>query len=135
MRCYLLLLPLLMFPFLSGCEYLWAEPVVKRWICHGNVGIELTQRGNVYGGKLYALTKDGRRFTQSICRGLHDRNTNTILFPLNLWRGATIEKIRDGSDGPYVEVELDFDGDELVGKWRTALNPPDFERTFSPYEE
>lgn len=132
MRC-VFLLPLLVFPLLTGCDYLLAEPISKRWISYGAVGLEVTKTADRYGGRLYWLSKDGERFRDPFSGGLFDDQNNMLLFPLALRRGGSVQELREG-DSKYVEIEMDFDSDELVGKWRTGTNPPDLIRTFTPYE-
>ncbi len=133
MRCCILVL-LLVFPALTSCDYVWAEPVTKRWISYGNVGLEVTKRADRYGGKLYWLSKDGERFLDAFSGGLFDDQTGTLVFPLALKLGGSLKKLREG-DSEYAEIEMNFDSDELVGKWRTGTNAPFDVRTFYPYEE
>lgn len=137
MRRYLFLLtPFLLAPLLSSCEFALAEPpVVKRWISTlGGVGLELTRRGERFSGKVYWLTRDGERYRDLLSNGLHDREKNTMVFPLQLRRGGSIKKLRKGTQ-QYVEFDLlQFDRDVLVGVWRTGSNPPEYDHTFFPYE-
>lgn len=133
MRCFLFILLAVVFSTLVGCDYVRAEPVTKRWISYGSVGLEVTKRADRYGGMLYWLSKDGERFRDAFCNGLFDDQAGTLVFPLALKRGGSLKKLREGN-AQYVEIEMNFDSDELVGKWRTGTNPPDHVRTFYPYE-
>ena len=127
MRCCLFFLILfLMLPFVSSCDFVTAGPAVaKRWIStHGGVGIELKKQGNRFSGKMYWPTRDGQRFSDFLTYGLYDKENDTIVFPLAVRRGTTFKKLRAASS-KYVEVELNFDGEELVGEWRTGSEPPE----------
>ena len=133
MRCYVLFL-LLVFPALTSCDFVLAEPVTKRWISYGKIGVQVTQRSSVYGGKLYWLSKDGNRFRDALCNGIFDAKNNTLVFPLALKRGGNLKALREGND-QYVEIEINFDSEVLVGKWRKGTNRPFDTATFRPYQE
>ena len=89
MRWFLLILSPVVFSALTGCDYVRAEPVTKRWISYGTVGLEVTKRADRYGGKLYWLSKNGEEFRDAFCSGLFDDQAGTLVFPLgecNTWR-------------------------------------------------
>ena len=48
--------------------------------------------------------------------------------------GGILKALREGDD-EYVEIEMNLDNGELVGKWRTGTNPPFDVHSFYPYEE
>ena len=134
--CCVLILALLVFPGLTSCDYVFAEPVTKRWISYGNIGVEITKRADRYSGKLHWLSTDGQRFRHrsAFSNGLFDDQKGTLVFDLALKRGSSLKALREG-DAQYVEIEIDFDSDELVGKWRKGTNPPFDVHSFYPYEE
>lgn len=133
--CCILILILLVLTGLTGCSDVFAEPVKTKWISYGNVGLEVTQRGSRYGGMLHWLTSDGQRFRarSAFSGGLFDDKNNTLVFPLDLKLGGNLKALREGDD-QYVEIEMNLDSGELVGKWRTGTNPPFAVHSFYPYE-
>ena len=132
----------MVFPFslplaaVSGCEFVFAQDaVVTDWISKGGgVGVEITQRGSSYFGRMFWLSADGKRFRDVLCLGLHDRENSQLIFPLECARGVSIGQLREGRSR-YVEFDLSElgGGDKLIGKWRIGTRPPKYKRKFYRY--
>ena len=129
------LLSLLLLPVVSGCEFVLAQDaVVTNWISKGGgAGIEVTQKGSSYEGRMFWLSNEGKRFTQVLCLGLHDRENNQLIFSLEYARGISVGMLREGRS-QYVEFDLsELGGKRLIGKWRIGTRPPKYKRKFYPY--
>ena len=125
---------LLLLPAVSGCDEVFAEAVVSDWISKGGgVGIEVTQKGSSYSGRMFWLNNDGSRFTQVLCLGLHDRDNNQLIFPLEYARGVSVGMLREGRS-QYVEFDLsELGSKKIIGKWRVGTGSPKYKRKFYPY--
>lgn len=122
-----------------------AATVESHWSSRkSGLGIIVKQTGSEVEATMYLLSdrvmkyKDSKEVkaefadAQFLAYGVIHPERKTMVFPLRTNTAVQIPSARKivSNGQPYVEIDLDFSGDRITGRWRQGDKPPKMKRTF-----